>query len=105
LKILYIARLFSGLEASMLSGRWAPTGVPTIYKLIETLDDEVEGLHLVFTKKSSGYSVWTAARDKQLSVRGLHSQVQVLAGVEYFPIWLGRVRSKLSELRQLIRIL
>jgi len=89
----------------MLSGRWAPTGVPTIYRLIEALDNEVECLRLVFTKKFSGYSVWTESRDKQLSVGGLHSQVQVLAGVEYFPIWLGRVRSKLSELRQLIRIL
>ncbi len=89
----------------MLSGRWTPTGVPTIYRLIEAIDKRVECLHLVFTKKSSGYSVWMASKDKQLSVSGLHSRVQVLAGVEYFPAWLGRIRSKLSEFRQLIRIL
>ncbi len=37
-KILYVCRLFNGLETSVKSRKWNPTGVPTIYKIIETLD-------------------------------------------------------------------
>ena len=42
MRVLYVARLFSGLETSLLRGEWAPTGVPTIYKFIERLDRTVD---------------------------------------------------------------
>ena len=32
MKILYACRLFSGLETSVISKKWKPTGVPTIFK-------------------------------------------------------------------------
>ena len=37
MKVMYVARLFSGLEASLLKRRWEPAGVPTVYKLIREL--------------------------------------------------------------------
>ena len=40
MKILYLCRLFDGFETSLLKRKWIPSGVPTIYKLIEKLDKE-----------------------------------------------------------------
>ena len=37
LKVLYVCRLFSGLEESINNRRWRPTGVPTIYRVIDKL--------------------------------------------------------------------
>ena len=42
MKILYVTRLFSGLESSFINGTWDPTGVPTIYKVIKELDEKYE---------------------------------------------------------------
>lgn len=103
MKVLYIARLFSGLETSMVAGRWQPTGVPTIYKMIEALDANAD-LELVLAKKA-GFSVWKERGDRDLSLAGLKAPVTVLAGADALPSWLGRLRQPLSELRQLLRIL
>ena len=36
--ILYVCRMFNGLDISMSQKVWDPTGVPTIYKMIERFD-------------------------------------------------------------------
>lgn len=88
----------------MLSEHWAPTGVPTIYKVIDSLDAEAESLKIILAKKSGAHSSWSCASDRKLTVSGLRSKVDVLAGEEYFPAFLGRLRSKLSETRHLFWI-
>lgn len=60
---------------------------------------------MVLTKKSGQHSAWVLPKDELISCVGLKSKIQVIAGPEYFPVWLGRVRSKLSELRQLLYII
>jgi len=52
MKILYIARLFSGLESSFISKKWNPSGVPTIYKMIERIDKNYEA-KFIFTSKDT----------------------------------------------------
>jgi len=37
MKVLVVSRLFSGLKGSLAEGRWNPSGVPAIYKLVENL--------------------------------------------------------------------
>ena len=54
MKILYISRLFTGLEQTVVDKKWLPTGVPTIYKVIEALDLEFD-LFLVFNQKKGYY--------------------------------------------------
>ena len=54
MKILYISRLFTGLEQTVLEKKWIPTGVPTIYKVIEALDSQFD-LFLVFNQKIGYY--------------------------------------------------
>lgn len=88
----------------MLAEHWAPTGVPTIYKVIDSLDAEAESLKIILAKKSGAHSSWSCASDRKLTVSGLRSKVDVLAGEEYFPAFLGQLRSKLSETRHLFWI-
>ena len=40
MKILMVTALYSGLRESVESGKWCPTGVPAIYKLVEALGRE-----------------------------------------------------------------
>lgn len=105
MRLLYIARLFTGLESSVRTENWAPTGVPAIYKVINSLDTQVDCLRIVLSKKASIHSGLTLSTDRRLKLSGLRSKVDVLAGEEYFPTLLGSLRPKLSEIRQLFVIL
>ena len=51
MKVLYISRLFSGLEQSIIDQNWKPTGVPTIYRLLEKLEIECDELKIIFSIK------------------------------------------------------
>ncbi len=54
MKILYISRLFTGLEQVIIEEKWIPTGVPTIYKIIEELNERSE-LQLILNRKIGYY--------------------------------------------------
>ena len=87
MKILYCTRLFSGLETSLLSGVWRPTGVPTIYKIIEELDKKHE-VKFIFSVKDSGsgyISSWDKKKDCTIVVKGLTQSINVLSGIRFFP--------------------
>ena len=84
MKILYAVRLFSGLQASLDERRWHPTGVPTIYKMIEALDHGQDQPVFVLACKD-GTSHWPETRDVELTVEGLDNPVTVLAGHKRFP--------------------
>jgi glycosyltransferase involved in cell wall biosynthesis len=108
MKVLYATRLFSGLESSLISKKWSPTGVPTIYKIIEELDLK-EDTKFIFSAKDSGdgyLSSWNHSRDLLINVSGLNSQVKVLAGSNYFFPWLPRrVAFFLREIRQYVCVI
>lgn len=103
MKVLYFVRLFSGLEKGLMEGQWAPHGVPTITHMIEALDRGDDEVKLVFACKDYG-NAWTQDKDMTFTVDGLHSDVTVLAGERVFPKWLGRLRSRLSLVRQMYRL-
>ena len=50
-KIIYYSHLFTGLETSIIQKKWSPTGVPTIYKILEKLDKEFN-LTIIFCLKN-----------------------------------------------------
>lgn len=102
MKVLYVARLFSGFETSMIDRNWRPTGVPTVYKIIEALDDRYD-LELLLTVKD-GHSLWCSDSDITFRVEGLKARISVLAGTSFFPAFLGRLRRPLRELRQVFKI-
>jgi len=108
MRIFYLARLFKGLESSFMSRQWSPTGVPTIYKVIEKIDIKHEAC-FIFTAKDSGddySSLWHKSNDKELSINGLNHNVTIVSGEDFFPPWLGkRTRLMFREIRQIILIL
>lgn len=103
MKILYLARLFSGLEPSIVDGVWRPAGVPTSYKLIEALDRSEHEVDFVFTPKDDG-SLCNGKCDRRVTIDGLNSDVEVLAGPSSVPQWTGRLRAHLLDFRHLISV-
>ncbi len=107
MRLLYATRLFSGLEAGLLRGEWAPAGVPTIYKMMETLDRRPDEVRFVLTCKDNegrGDSAWSESRDRTLRLPGLSRPLLVLAGDSFFGAWPRPVRRYLRELRHLWRL-
>ena len=109
MKILYVCRLFTGLEQSLYTKTWSPTGVPTIYKIIEKLDSSDNNVRFILTKKDVGngeFSTWNEKRDKFIKLKGLRNEFYVLSGAEVFPEFLPRkIVMLLRELRQVVKIL
>ena len=109
MKIIYICRLFTGLEQSLYTKTWSPTGVPTIYKIIEKLDSSDNNVRFILTKKDVGngeFSTWNEKRDKSIKLKGLRNQFYVLSGAEFFPEFLPRkIVMILRECRQVFKIL
>lgn len=103
MRILYFVRLFSGLEDGLKNGKWEPKGVPTIAKMIETLDNSEHELELIFACKDYGTN-WNETVDRSFQIDGLNTAVTVLAGECVFPAWLGRLRSRFSIMRQTLKM-
>lgn len=103
MRILYISRLFSGLETSLSAGRWSPAGVPTIYKVIEMLASRTGALRIVFARKP-GHGRWDLRHDVEVSMAGLSASCRVLAGAARFGHAPGKFGRVLSEIRQVFHI-
>lgn len=99
MKLLYVVRLFSGLEAGLAERVWRPHGVPTIYRMVEALDRSCHDVRFVFTDKDNGSS-WHESTHRTFNVKGLRRPVTVLAGGRTLPRALGRARGYLREARQ-----
>jgi len=107
MKILYICRVFTGLETSLASGVWAPTGVPTIYKVMEGLAESKHETNFVLTARGIGAdydTAWTNRDDMNVTLDGFPAQLRVLAGEHRYPNWFGRVRGPLTDRRHLREI-
>lgn len=107
MKVFYGCRLFTGIESSILKGQWEPTGVPTIYKIIEAFDQTAEDFRLVLTCKDNSentYTSWKETKDIELNIRGLKHPVLVLSGDAGLPKRTKRFNKYLRELRQAWRL-
>ena len=108
MNIFFVTRLFTSFETSLNSLNWAPEGLPTIYKLIERLDQKYN-LNIFFLAKDSGKtysSGWTKNNDIALKVKGLRANISVFAGISYFNSFLPRkIAIIFRDLRHLIKIL
>jgi len=101
-KVLYVARLFSGLETSLSSRYWDPTGVPTIYKVIDAIDKEFDS-KFIFTAKDYEEEFFPTVSET-FYINGLSSPITVLSGNNTFPIWVGKYRKYLREIYQSLYI-
>jgi len=104
-KVLYVARLFSGLEKSFIDRQWTPTGVPTIYKFIEALNQQDWKIKYIFTQKD-GHSEWTEKKDKEIKLKEFSSPFDVLSGEQKFTSIFGlRFQKLCRELQHCFYIL
>ena len=102
-KVLYVARLFSGLEVSLSSRDWNPTGVPTIYKVINEIDKEFN-TRFIFTAKDYEEEFFPV-RSETIYVNKLKSPITIIAGIAVFPVWIGKYRKYLREIYQSLYII
>ncbi|MGR8932916.1 MAG: glycosyltransferase family 4 protein [Gammaproteobacteria bacterium] len=96
LKIVYITRLFSGLMASVKQQNWQPSGVPTIYKMIEALAERHEAGFLFLPK--GGYEQKALER---INFPQIDSAFYVLPSEHVIPKYWGRKAAYL--LRELLQ--
>lgn len=101
-KILYIARIFSGLESSLKNNIWKPSGVPTIYKLIEGLDKEFK-LKIIFTEKNKEQDLILEKDNFNHSIKGLNANIVLLHS--YKKTLLYKYSFIIIELIQFIKII
>ncbi len=83
MKILYLCRLFDGFETSLLKRKWIPSGVPTIYKLIEKLDKENLECKFVISDLGTGIhreSINQYDKIREFSLEGLKNNLIFIPG-------------------------
>ena len=101
-KILYVCRMFNGLETSISGKVWKPTGVPTIYKMIERLDSDVlYNLDLVVTSKGDNH-ICASSTVRKIKITGLSSLVTVLCSPGYKYGRLGTLFQELFHVTYLL---
>ena len=103
MRVLYLARLFSGLESSLIRRVWAPTGVPTIYKFVELLDRRASALRLVLAQKD-GHTTWTATKPQEIKMAALRRSIRVLPGTAHFAFLPRAMAAALRELLHLAAV-
>ena len=69
MKILFALRLYSGLESSIIQKKWAPDGIPTIYKLLESMEKKHEVKVLLFHKVPSKMQYSSYKEKKDISIK------------------------------------
>ncbi len=97
MKILYICRIFSGLELSIKSRRWKPTGVPTIYKILEYFDKSEHKLQLVLTDFGVGLKHKTVFNNNKmfyLNLKGFSSPISVITDSIIYKKFIFRILFK-----------
>jgi glycosyltransferase involved in cell wall biosynthesis len=96
-KVLVVARLFSGLADSLSQGRWEPSGVPAIYKLLEALSRarDIE-LKLILLCRDSDARF---ARAQTLKIESFGIEALVLPWRQGLPNALNELRQTFSVLR------
>ena len=107
MKVLYICRVFTGLESSLADGVWAPTGVPTIYKVMEGLAASPHDVSFVLAARGIGADYdtgWQARDDCNVTLENFQRPLRLLAGEGRLPAWLGRFRGPLTTWRHIREI-
>ncbi|MBT5400410.1 glycosyltransferase [bacterium] len=98
INFLYICRLFNGFETSIESKMWSPTGVPTIYRVIDELDsNQSYNLDLVITSKNF-QSWWNYGFVKRLKISGLSTKITILSSIDTRFGKLGMIIQELFHL-------
>ncbi len=108
MKVLYVCRIFSGLAKSVKEKRWQPTGVPTIYKMIEKIDKLRVSSKFIFTDWVSNENKTSLDLkvNKKIKINGLKSEILLISGIFFFNFFLrSKVMKILIELKRQFSVL
>ena len=107
MRVLYVCRAFVGLETSLQQGRWDPTGVPTIYKIIEAFDSSAEVFRLIvtFRDEEGSFGKENLRSYRVAEVSGLKTPIFLSSKPSYFPQFLRRLQTVLVEIVHVVRVL
>ena len=101
MKVLFVTRLFSGLESTAKSSKQMPTAAPTIFKIIERIANSPIQLTLIWMAKDI-YSSWSEKNNLRLGIEGLNADVYVLSGGNKYPKFFGhKLRLIIRELKHI----
>lgn len=92
------------MESSVLSGEWAPTGVPTICKIIEGLDRTSHELEIILIDRGVSENFrrnWKERQPKKMKLNGLNATLLVVPNGEDGSLLPGRLAAKFDELKQI----
>ena len=103
LKVLYVCRLFSGLEESINNKKWSPTGVPTIYRLIDRLKKNNNQFKLILTSKG-GYTKLNLRKNSEIVLPGFVLPITVLVGKGDYGKKLKLIKKIYREISQFVLI-
>ena len=86
MKIFYLCRIFNGLVSSIKSEKWQPTGVPTIYKMIEKLDKSDCEVKFFFSDwlSKNGRTNFSENFNKKIFIKGLKSEIRLISSDFFF---------------------
>lgn len=108
MKILYICRVFSGLSNSIKEKEWKPTGVPTIYKIIEKIDSLNVSSRFIFTDwiSNNNKTSLNLRINKKIKLRGLKSEILLVSGLFFGEFFLkSKIMKILIELKRQFSII
>ena len=97
MKVLYISRLFSGLEQSIIDQNWKPTGVPTIYRLLEKLEIECDELKIIFSIKE-GFLKKKYYKSFSLKLEPFSNQIKILSASKFLSYLPKSIKFILTEI-------
>ncbi|MGE0734860.1 MAG: glycosyltransferase [Alphaproteobacteria bacterium] len=102
MKVLVVARLFSGLAESLAQRRWQPSGVPAIHKLIEGLADAKDvQTELAFLVRDADARF---ARAERVPLPPLNLEAQLLPWRGNWPNWANELSQAWAVIKLVRRL-
>lgn len=105
MKILYICRLYSGFEDTIINSKWCPNGAPTIYKMIEYYDTNPDvNLSVILTDYGT-QNVWDNKLVEKVKFDGIGTSFFLIPSKKFnFSVFI-KFNEKIASIYRLFIIL
>lgn len=108
MKILFALRLYSGLEDSVIKKKWQPSGIPTIYKLLENIDKRHDIKVLLMHKipNEMQYSKYKEKQNKTIIFKEFKESFEIISSVynnKYFFNKYKRMREEFYHFKVIFK--
>lgn len=104
MRILVLFRVYTGMVESISTGIWRPKGVPTFYKMIESLDASEHDTHFILNDRGQQralHCILPVTSPSWMQFEALKTPIRILSGENAYPAWLGRWRATARFIRHL----